>query len=679
MVKYSGFIKWGSNLLLLISIFFCISFNNSHAQDVIHAVNYSLNQKMKRPIPYPVIPSPQFQNAVKNGTRTNNGNPGPKYWMNKASYHINATLSPASKILRGNEDIQYKNESPDTLKQLVIELRQNFYKAGNIRNRQVTLTGGMHLSMVNVNGQNILETGRRSKNGYYINGTIMHIRLKEPLVPGQSAQLQFAWNFKVPPPHESRMGQDGQVFYLGYWYPQMSVYDDLHGWDTDQYMGDGEFYMDYSDYDVNITVPQGWLVGATGTLQNAQQVLTDRVRKRLIAAAKSDDVVHVVTKDERKPGTSTVESPTGKLTWHYLANNVRDFAFGTSADFLWDATSAKVDSEKTCLINSFYRPGNPGWDSSAKYCQFTIQDMSKLFMPYPWPHMTVIDGTGIIGGGMEYPMITLVGFNGHRSKNFQHRLFFVIYHETAHMWFPMQVGSNEKAYAWMDEGLTSYNTNIGVEDHFAKTNPWYPGNNTFWARFQSTYYGIAGSGYEVPSMRHADRYPPGGPERTIASYSKPSDALHALVGILGKETFRNAYRQYAKDWAFKHPSPYDFFNTFNRVAGKNLDWFWTSFFYNTWTLDQSISDVQKTGDGTEVTVKDLGLIPMPVLLRATYKNGMTADQTIPVDIWLEGNRTAKATFMKGDIVKVEIDPDYYFPDINRKNNIWNKENTTKSK
>ncbi|HKJ30769.1 MAG TPA: M1 family metallopeptidase [Balneolales bacterium] len=658
--------------ILLLSLYSNKAIAQENTTDTTHAVNYYLNNKAKRPIPYPVIPNPLFEQAVKNGTRTNNGRPGPNYWMNSASYHINATLSPASKKLRGNENIEYTNNSPDTLKQLVIELRQNYYKAGNIRDRNVKLTGGIHLSSVDINGNPVIETNSRSQSGYYINGTIMHIRLNSTLVPGASVQLHFTWIFKVPPPHESRMGQNGKVFYLGYWYPQMSVYDDIHGWDTDQYMGDGEFYMDYADYDVNITLPDGWLVGATGTLRNPHKVLTPSVLKRLSKVTQTDSVVHVVTKDERGAGKATLKSANGKLTWHYTAKNVRDFAFGASSDFLWDASTADVGNNKKCTINSFYRPGNPGWNLSNKFCRFTIQDMSKLFMSYPWPNMTVMDGTGIIGGGMEYPMITLIGFNGHSTKNYKRELFYFIYHETGHMWFPMQVGSNEKAYAWMDEGLTTFNTNKGVEDYFPKSDPYNPSNNSFAARFESTYYGIAGSGYEMPSMRHSDRYPPSGPSRTIASYSKPAAALHALEGIMGKKKFREAYREYAKEWAFKHPMPYDFFNTFDRVYGKKLDWFWTSMFYNTWTINQSISKVTKTNNGVVVTVKDLGLVPMPVFLRATYKNGMTANQTIPVDVWLEGNRTAKATFMNGNIVKVEIDPNYYLPDINRKNNIWTK-------
>ena len=649
------------SILFILGLFTLLP-NIGKAQDsLVHALNYNINRTQKRPIPYPVIPSPQFRQAVENGTRTQTDQPGNAYWMNKATYQIQATLSPSTNKLRGEETITYANQSPDTLRRLVVHLRQNFYKKGNIRNRTTDITGGIHLSTVNIDGQSLIEYNRLGrKTGYMVDGTVMYIRPEHPLAPGKQIELHFAWNFTIPKEHGSRMGQDSEVYFLGYWYPQMAVYDDIRGWNDQPYMGDGEFYMDYADFDVQLTVPQGWLIASTGKLQNPEDLFTPLVQKRLQKAITSDSTITIVNKNEREAGTSTQKSESGNLTWHYTADKVRDFAFGASPKYVWDATSARVNTGKTSMIYTFYRPGNPAWKRSAEFTKYAIENMSKSFMPYPWPNMSVAEG--VIGGGMEYPMLTHIGTYGSARG-----LFGTIYHETGHMWFPMIVGSNEKSFAWMDEGLTSYNTAEGNKEFWPDSHPWSPGS--------SYYFMVAGTGNEVPPMRHADRYPVHGPARIVASYSKPSLMLHALKGILGEDKFTNAYREYAHRWAFKHPQPVDFFNTFEDVTGRDLDWFWTPAFYTTWTLDQSIEKVEKTDNGMEVTVKDLGLTPMPVFLRATYEDGMTADQTIPVDVWLEGNRTAKATYMylDKDIIKIEIDPHHYLPDVDLSNNTWTPE------
>lgn len=626
-----------------------------YAQESVKATNSRLEPTQQRPIPYPVILPPSFRKAITKGTRTLSGAPGKNYWMNTARYKIDATLSPESQTLRGRESVIYVNHSPDTLKQIVVNLRQNFYKKGVIRNRFAPITGGMHLDEVMVGKTPMLENDNMP--GYIIDGTVMIINLDNPLVPKDSVSLHFGWEFKVPPskPYAYRMGQDNDVYFLGYWYPQIAVYDDVNGWDTDPYMGNGEFYMDYSDYDVKITVPQGWIVAATGSLVNASNVLTKLEHDRLEKAFKSDSTIHIIGPNERQPGISTQTSLSGELTWHFKVNKVRDFAFGTSASYLWDATSIRLGG-KTVMVSTYYRPGSKGWNKSAQYARFTIQDMSQKFTTYPWPVMSVMEG--VIHGGMEYPMITLIGSYGNPR-----RVFGTIYHETAHMWFPMLVGTNEKAYAWMDEGFTTFNTNEGEASYWPDAHPWNTRRNDY-------YYMIAGTQKDIPPMRPSDQYPINGASRVIASYVKPALMLHALEGILGKDTFRKAFKVYTKQWEYKHPYPYDFFNTVDSVSGRNLGWFWSSMLYTNWTLDQSIDSVKVTPDGATVTVRDLGLTPMPVFLQATYANGMTSEQTIPVDIWLEGSRTATATFGNGKVVRVEIDPHHYLPDINRANNVW---------
>ena len=613
----------------------------------------------RRPVPYPVIAPPSFERAVEQGTRTATGEPGPNYWTNTADYDIQATLSPGTKMLRGQETIRYQNNSPDTLRQILVHLRQNLHKEGAIRNRAQQVTGGVQIGSLSLNGQPILEdTGPA---GYAVYGTVMTIRPPEPVPPGGEVELGFAWSFEVPEAGAPRMGQDGEVFYLGYWYPQLAVYDDVSGWVADPYMGNGEFYMGYGTYDVAITVPEGWLVSATGALQNPGDVLSQTVQERLAQASRTREVVSIVGEDEREAGTSTATSPSGALTWRFHAEDVRDFAFGTSDQYLWDATSAVVGDRDgrpdSSMIHAHYRPDAATWDRSAEFAQFSIEHLSEMLMAYPYPHMSTVEG--IIGGGMEYPMLTLIG--GNRNER---SLFGVTYHEISHMWLPMVVGQNEKAYTWMDEGTTSFNTNEGVSDFF-DIDAWAPGGQY--------YYQIAGTEYEREPMRHADEYPQGTPARVIASYSKPAIALHALRGVLGEETFMEAYREYVRRWAYKHPTPYDLFNTFEDVAGRDLDWFWTSMLYETWTLDQAVKGVAESDSAVVVTVEDLGLVPMPAPVRVTYADGSTESQTVPVQTWLDGAREATVRFKPGTVEKVEVDPEAFLPDIRRENNVAGEE------
>lgn len=608
-----------------------------------------------RPVPYPVLEEPGFEAAVLTGTRTRTGHPGPDYWMNDVSYVIDATLSPASRMLRGRATITYANNSPDTLFVLPIHLRQNLNSEGVVRNRPQKISGGVRVTDVMWNGAPLVERTSLRQVGYVTDGTIMTLRGTDPVAPGGQAQVALSWTFQIPEVGAPRMGTDGEVFYLGYWYPQVAVYDDVNGWTADPYMGNGEFYMDFADYDVRVTVPDNMVVGATGDLLNRQDVLSEQTISRLRQAADGDDVVHVVTAADLEAGDALVDSPSDMLTWYYRADQVRDFAFAASTRYVWDATRAVVDAAgNRAMIHALYRDGTPAWDRSAEFARYSIEFLSdQIDMPYPWPHMTTVEG--IIGGGMEYPMMTLIG--GTRNDR---RLFGTTFHEIGHMWFPMIVGQNEKQYTWMDEGLTSFNTAEASAD-FWDEDSWDPA--------RQSYYFIAGTGMEVEPMRHGDRYPVGTPARGIASYNKPAVALNALRGMLGQERFYEAYTEYARRWAFKHPQPHDLFNTFEDVLGQDLDWFWTTMLFETWTLDQGIASVVSLDSGVEVTVEDFGLSPFPTPVRVTYRDGTTANEWIPVSTWLGGARGATVTFPPGDIERAEIDPDRFLPDVDRSNNV----------
>jgi hypothetical protein len=616
----------------------------------------------RRPIPYPITPDRAFQRAVEAGTRTRTGKPGPSYWTNTAAYDLRATVDPSADVLRGSGTIQYRNNSPDTLRQLVLHLRQNIHKRGALRNRSAEVTGGMVLDRLDLGGVDSLrrvqsrQQLQRLGQGYIVQDTRLVVFPPEPVSPDSSIALNVRWQFDIPGADNFRMGQDGDVYYLGYWYPQMAVYDDVNGWTAEPYQGDGEFYMGFADYDVSVTVPEDWLVGATGTLQNGDSILSDSVQARLQRARRSDDVISVVDSTERGAATVGASDGDSTLTWTFAAERVRDFAFGTSSDFVWDATSAETGTGRS-MIHAFYRPEKRPWHRSAEFAQFSVEHLSDTIMPYPDPQMTTVEGP--IGGGMEYPMITLIG-----DPTSSEALFGVTYHEISHMWFPMTVGTNEKKYAWLDEGTTTFNETEG-RDAF------YPDQDA-WARSEHYYFRFATS-VETPSMRHADRYPVDGPARYVASYDKPGVMLHALRRILGDETFRTAYRTYAERWAYKHPTPYDFFNTFEDVSGRELDWFWRGAFYESWTMDHAIRSVETTEEKTVVTVADNGRLPMPVFLEATYPDGRTVERWVSVESWLDGQRQVKVVLEGGPVSRVVLNPGDALPDLYRSNDQWTAE------
>ena len=618
----------------------------------------------ERPRPYPVFESPAFRRAVERGTRTRTGRPGARYWTQRAEYALRAELDPATKRLTGQGTVRYHNRSPDTLAWLAVQLHQNLFAPGAARAEATPVTGGMELRRVTAQGAT-LAAGAASDStpGYVVEGTVAWLRLPRKLAPGGTADLAFDWAFTVPPDGAPRMGTDGEIFYLAYWYPQMAVYDDVGGWQTDQYLGNAEFYMGYGDYDVSLTVPAGWLVAATGELRNADQVLAAGTRARLAEARRSGSVVHVVGAAERGAGRATAGG--GKLTWRFTARDVRDFAFGTSDRYLWDAThalardSAGKSAVDTVMIHSFYRPERTAWawDQSARYGRHSIEFLSRYLWPYPYPQMTAVDGV-VSCSGMEYPMMTCIG--GPRDTL---RLYSVTVHEIAHMWFPMQVGSDERRYAWQDEGLTRFNQAQAMREFF--------GGYDLEGIARDQYLDLARAGGEVELMRHGDQYPHGTAAYGIASYAKMATNMAALRALVGDERFLRAYREYGRRWINKHPQPYDLWNTFEDVTGEDLDWFWRTWWYETWTLDQAVGAVSAGGDSVSIVVEDRGLAPMPARLTITREGGAVERVEVPVERWLAGAR--RHTVRVGTspaIARVEIDAERHFPDADRANNVW---------
>ena len=588
--------------------------------------------------PRPVQPPAAYQAALSNGTRGTDGRPGARYWQQRADYTIAASLDESG-VLTGSETIAYQNNSPDTLTRVLLHLDQNVFKEGARRNRRVPITGGFHLTRVAVDGLPA-EHGHPGSR-YYQSLTLLEVRLTQPLPPGGGLEIALDWSHRIPPAPTFRNGNlNGAVFAVAQWYPRVAVYDDVYGWNDAPYLGDGEFYLEYGDFDVALTVPTGWLIGATGTLENAEQAVGTDAATRLAAAGESTtDVVRVAEGSRGQTGTST---------WRFAAEDVRDFAFSTSPDYVWDAVSAGDG----VLAQALYRPHLDAWAEAARYTAHTITTFSEALGAYIYPQLTMTEGPV---GGMEYPMLVL-----NPSTNNPRSLASVTIHEGGHQWFPMMVGSMEAKHAWMDEGFISY------WQEESKAALW--GEEPFPWGANASYLGVAGTESEVPLMRHTDLVSPFG-ERTLAAYRKPAVVLGALRSVLGDEVFLAAFRDYFESWKLKHPQPWDFFATLERHAGQDLDWFWRPIFFETDVLDHGITGVSVEDGETRIEITDEGDVILPARLAVTLADGSVERREVSASRWIEEGRVIEVT-VRGAAVSIVLDEDVEFPDVDRTDNRW---------
>jgi hypothetical protein len=612
--------------------------------------------------PYTIEHPQDFMQAVQNRTRTMLGRPGPAYWQNRASYRLTATLRPETFSLDGTAQIEYRNNSPDTLYNLHLDLTQNIHAPGAIRFEEAEVTGGVDLRRVVVDGRE-LDAGTQGPR-YAIFGTRMVILPPQPVAPGQTVNIAIDWMLPIPQAGAGeRMGYGDDLFFVAYWYPHMAVYDDVVGWHPDPFVGTTEFYHGFASYDLTIDAPAGWIVMGTGRLMNPDETLSPTVLQRYRAAAQSDSVIAILRAADF--ATATRPGTNGRLRWRFVSDSVRDVAFSATRRSNWDGMRTPVGDltgdgvTNYTSIHSFWRERAPLWSEVARYSAHSIAFLSDfLGMPYPWPHMTAVEGGEIIGGGMEFPMMTIMGDYNQRGDS---ALYYVTAHELAHMWFPMIVSTDERRYTWIDEGLTTFNENMARVDFFNDPNQYLED--------MATYLRIAGTDEEGEIMRRsAFHYSPFA--YGVASYMKPGTLMVALRGVLGEETFMRAYREFAQRWKYRHPYPWDMFNTFEDVSGRDLAWFWRSWYYETWTLDQAIASVTSGDGATTIVVEDRGRVPMPVHLTITYGDGRTERRDIPVDHWLLGHTSATVTVPAGNVTRVEIDAAREFPDTNRGNNIW---------
>lgn len=654
--------------LLVPFYFYACSPTNALTEIKINEPDYKIRGN-ERPTANPIELPESFMEAFKNGTRTKTGEPGENYWTQYAEYKLTAELSPSDTVLYGKAEITYHNNSPYQLPLIIFEVAQNLHKENAIRASVNEITGGMQINALKVEGKELQESDfpRQGEPSYGFQNTLMYVLLDQPLNPNSEVNFEIDYEFKIPQAGASeRMGYaDDNLFYLGYWYPQISVFDDIDGWFLDPFTGNAEFYHGFADYEISITAPNDWVVMSTGDFLNPKETLAPGILKKYEDALESDDITRIISQNDF--GNATIKSDDGLLTWQFKADNIMDVAFSATTESIWDATRAKtgVDDNGNSTytqINTFWRPTAEKWVNSADYARHVIEFLSKYTnLAYPWPHMTAVEGEGIIGGGMEYPMITLAGAYNNMPET---ALYEVIAHEIAHMWLPMLVSNNERRHAWMDEGATSFHEAIARWDYFNM-------NENLMQEYAPILQ-LSGSEEEGELMRYSD-YHYDEMSYYLATYPKPASLLFALRGILGEDVFKEAWQSYIARWAYKHPTPYDFFNTFNDISGQDLSWFWRSWYFETWILDQAIESVTEKENEVEIVVKDLGNVPMPVDLTIEFKDGTSIEKRIGVEHWLSGTRNMELNFStNSEVMGVYIDKRGLFPDVDSDNNQWIK-------
>ena len=630
-----------------------------------------------------------------NGMRRADGAPGRDYWQQRADYTIKVVLDTTAKRLSGTVSIRYTNNSPDTLRYVWMQLDQNLFRPGSTgsllfasesRYGGAGFNGGFEIDRViqcgvppvrppsrrrpRARGASSDTTGARpdcSQATYAsplrarVDDTMMYLDLVRPVPPGGTTILDLTYAFNMPEHGADRMGRDGSLYEVAQWYPRMAVYDDVNGWNTDQYLGQGEFYLEFGDIDYEVTLPAGYIVAGTGELQNPAEVLTAAQRQRLAAALESDTTIHILTEPELRSGAARPTSQ-GSVTWRFRAKNVRDAAWAASPEYLWDASGWQG-----ILAQAYYRPSAiETWKDAARMSRYSILEYSTRWFRYPYPQMSAIEGPV---SGMEYPMVAMEA----RGKDAAD-LYRVVTHEVGHSWYPMIVGSDERRNAWMDEGFNTF-INTLAEEGF-----WQRDDSPTRLQERQLVVRIDQTPTAQPIMTPANRYKNSSNLLSLA-YVKPSVMLLALRNkVLSPTVFDSAFREYTRRWAFKHPQPADFFRTMDEVSGRDLNWFWRGFFYTTAALDQSVESVKREPGGpTLVTVANLGDAVMPVELQLAFDDSTTALVKLPVEIWYLGDAYVYEDRSGKTIVAARVNPDGTFPDAISTNDAWKRPERSQAK
>ena len=601
--------------------------------------------------------------------RTGDGRPGPMYWQQEANYAIDVELLPEENRIDGTQTITYTNNAPSELNYLWLQMDQNLFAPGSRGEAVVPpdarFSGFFEDGGYDVSNVRIEHNGTTYTPEHVIDDTRMRVDLQAPLdAEGDSLALTMDFSFELPDYGADRMGmfdaEEGTVYQLAQWYPRMYVYDDVNGWNVLPYLGQGEYYLEYGQFDLDITVPHDFIVTATGALQNPDEVLTDTQQERLADARTSRTPVTIIAEDEVGTPASRPAS-SGTLTWQYQADDVRDVAWAASRSFIWDAAEADAGTH-TVLAQSLYpaegRGGGensaPGWEESTEYVQHSVEFYSERYTPYPYGNAVNVGG---IVAGMEYPQVMFCSVEA-RGRG----LFGVTDHEFGHTWFPMLVGSDERRWAWMDEGLNTFMNLYSTADFYNQDiDRFLQQSIRQAARFAQSPFA------DQPIMTQSDhirRQALG-----MLAYRKPAVGLALLrEHVVGPDRFDEAFKAYIDRWAYKHPQPSDFFRTIESVAGEELDWFWRGWFYETEAADPAIDSVDTEAATATIAQETDLMLPIPVEL--TFNDGSTQMIRVPTEAFATADTHTIAWDEERTINRITIDPQQTLPDIDRSNNAW---------
>jgi hypothetical protein len=619
---------------------------------------------------------PFFYPAYGDEVRAADGTPGPKYWQNRADYSIQASLNDSIQSLTGSVLITYTNNSPQSLPFVWLQLDQNIY---SLQSRGVAATAigggrwanrGQFDGGYSIKSVSVIQDGKTQDANYNISDARMQVKLASAIKPqGGTIQFKITYSFLIPEYGTDRMGRlntkNGWIYEIAQWYPRMCVYDNVYGWNTIPYLGQGEFYLEYGNIDYSIEAPASHIVVGSGELLNPKEVLTAEQLKRWEAAKQSDKTVTIRSEAEIADPSSRPANKS-RLTWKFKCTNTRDVAWASSKSFIWDAARINLPSGKKAIAASVYpveSAGDSAWKRSTEFVKGAIEFYSNYLFEFSYPSATNVAG---IVGGMEYPGIV---FCGARAK--WAGLWGVTSHEFGHNWFPMIVGSNERKYPWMDEGFNTFiNTMADKSFNHGEFESKRPVNRQGLAKI--FYNDSAEAILTVPDVTNPRN-------QGNVAYFKPGLGLTLLrENILGEGRFDSAFSYYVHQWAFKHPTPYDFFHCIENYAGETLDWYWRGWFMNNWKIDQAVQDVSYVQndpkEGSIITIANLEKLPMPVTVEVTEADGKTGRIKLPVEIWQRGGVWKFRYNSTGMVSKVVIDPDKLYPDTNIRNNVWHSDN-----
>jgi hypothetical protein len=610
-----------------------------------------------------------FETGGSSQYRSASGAPGPQYWQNSADYSIDATLNPDNHSVSATVTINYTNNSPQKLDLLWVQLDQNLF-ATDSWGAKLTPYSGARFGNQDFDGGYKIDDISLSHNGNSYQpdmqtvDTNTKLELNKPLqAEGGQVSITFDYSFKIPDNGSDRMGKvktkNGWIYELAQWYPRMATFDDVKGWNVMPYLGAGEFYLEYGSFDYSITAPSDYVVVASGALQNPGEVLTSDQQQRWKQAQNSDERVYIINKEEA--GTAASRPESDMLTWEYQMENSRDIAWAASKAFVWDAARINLQGDDEALAQSVYPvevAADSAWGRSTEYVKASIEHFSDKWFKYPYEN--AINVAGIVGG-MEYPGIVFCSWKATGSG-----LWGVTNHEFGHIWFPMIVGSNERQFAWMDEG---FNTFIDAYSTKNFNNGEYEPRRTS----AQLITGWMQSDRAEPIMREPDQIQ--SRNLGVAAYYKPALGLRMLrEQIVGPKLFDEAFREYIDRWKYKHPQPDDFFNTMEDVTGHELDWFWRGWFEKTWTLEQAVDSVNYIEDdpanGSLISISNNNKMVMPVDIKITETDGDTEMIHLPVQVWNRGSTWTIKHDSDSEISKVVIDPGNNFPDVDLSNNTW---------